>query len=210
MTDQDRDGAGRVLVAEDVEVISFKLTATLKGAGYEVDSATDGEQCLEKVDSFKPDLILLDLMMPKLHGIEVLRRLRANPETRHIGVIVCSAKGFKTEHTSATDLGTWDFLVKPIGRDHLLERVGGTGSCKRGLIAVYREQIPNAYCVHIGNGRVSDLCGALEADLAFAKDTLVPALDELGHPYIRFDTLHDVLAVLSKRPEPVDPVAVTR
>jgi 2-hydroxy-3-keto-5-methylthiopentenyl-1-phosphate phosphatase len=75
----------------------------------------------------------------------------------------------------------------------------GTGSCKRGLIASYREQTANAFCVHIGNGRVSDLCGALEADLAFAKDTLAPALDELDHPYMRFDTLHDVLAVFAER-----------
>lgn len=75
----------------------------------------------------------------------------------------------------------------------------GTGSCKRGLIASYREEYPDAFCVHIGNGRVSDLCGALEADLAFAKDTLAPALDELNHAYMRFDTLHDVLAVFSRR-----------
>jgi len=75
----------------------------------------------------------------------------------------------------------------------------GTGSCKRGLISAYREETPNAFCVHIGNGRVSDLCGALEADLAFAKDTLAPALDELGHAYVRFDSLHDVIATLSTR-----------
>jgi 2-hydroxy-3-keto-5-methylthiopentenyl-1-phosphate phosphatase len=74
----------------------------------------------------------------------------------------------------------------------------GTGSCKRSLIAAYRVDHPGAYCVHIGNGRVSDLCGALEADLAFAKDTLAPALDERGADYVRFDTLHDVLAVLSQ------------
>jgi 2-hydroxy-3-keto-5-methylthiopentenyl-1-phosphate phosphatase len=72
----------------------------------------------------------------------------------------------------------------------------GTGSCKRNLIGTYRAEHPGAYCVHIGNGRVSDLCGALEADLAFAKDTLAPALDELGEAYVAFATLHDVLAVL--------------
>lgn len=75
----------------------------------------------------------------------------------------------------------------------------GTGSCKRGLIAAYRAQHPDAYCIHIGNGRVSDLCGALEADLAFAKDTLAPALEEVGRAYLPFDTLHDVVAVLSDR-----------
>ena len=75
----------------------------------------------------------------------------------------------------------------------------GTGSCKRGLIGLYREQNPAAFCIHIGNGRVSDLCGALEADLAFAKDTLAPALDERNHPYLPFQTLRDVLAVVSER-----------
>lgn len=72
----------------------------------------------------------------------------------------------------------------------------GTGSCKRGLIAAYRDAHPGAFCIHIGNGRVSDLCGALEADLAFAKDTLAPALDEQGEAYVAFDTLHDVLDCL--------------
>lgn len=72
----------------------------------------------------------------------------------------------------------------------------GTGSCKRTLIGEYRDANPDAFCVHIGNGRVSDLCGALAADLAFAKDTLAPALEEKNHPYRAFDTLHDVLAVL--------------
>ncbi len=75
----------------------------------------------------------------------------------------------------------------------------GTGSCKRGLIGQYREENPDAFCIHIGNGRVSDLCGALEADLAFAKDTLAPALDRRSHPYLAFETLHDVLAVVSER-----------
>ena len=75
----------------------------------------------------------------------------------------------------------------------------GTGSCKSTLIGAYREKHPGTFCVHIGNGKVSDLCGAIEADLAFAKDTLAPAMDELGETYVAFDTLHDVLAVLRKR-----------
>lgn len=75
----------------------------------------------------------------------------------------------------------------------------GTGSCKRGLISSYRAEHPGVFCVHIGNGRVSDLCGALEADLAFAKDTLVAALEERGEDFVRFDTLHDVLDVLRQR-----------
>jgi len=74
----------------------------------------------------------------------------------------------------------------------------GTGSCKRGIIDEYRAANPGAFCVHVGNGAVSDLCGALAADLAFAKDTLAPALDERGEAYEPFGTLRDVIAVLER------------
>jgi 2-hydroxy-3-keto-5-methylthiopentenyl-1-phosphate phosphatase len=72
----------------------------------------------------------------------------------------------------------------------------GTGTCKRGLIAAHRKANPKAFCVHVGNGRVSDLCGALEADLAFAKDTLVDALRERGRSFVPFESLDDVRRVL--------------
>jgi 2-hydroxy-3-keto-5-methylthiopentenyl-1-phosphate phosphatase len=72
----------------------------------------------------------------------------------------------------------------------------GTGTCKRSLISAYRKKHPAAFCVHIGNGRVSDLCGAVEADLAFAKDTLVDALRARGRAFIPFTTLDDVRLAL--------------
>ncbi|MBW2418910.1 MAG: alpha-galactosidase [Deltaproteobacteria bacterium] len=74
----------------------------------------------------------------------------------------------------------------------------GTGSCKRGIIDAYRAATPGAFCVHVGNGAVSDLCGAVAADLAFAKDTLAPALDERGEAYEPFESLHEVVAVLER------------
>lgn len=77
----------------------------------------------------------------------------------------------------------------------------GTGSCKRGIIRRYRLDHPGAFCVHIGNGRVSDLCGAFEADLAYAKDTLGPALRSHGEAYVEFDTLNDVVDDLVRRLE---------
>lgn len=73
----------------------------------------------------------------------------------------------------------------------------GTGICKRGLIAAYRRAHAGAYCVHIGNGRVSDQCGAVEADLAFAKDTLAIALAERGHDFVPFEDLDDVREALA-------------
>jgi 2,3-diketo-5-methylthio-1-phosphopentane phosphatase len=73
----------------------------------------------------------------------------------------------------------------------------GTGNCKRGRIEAYRAQHPGITIVHVGNGRVSDLCGALAADVAFAKGSLADVLERRGEPYQRFDTLHDVVASLA-------------
>jgi 2,3-diketo-5-methylthio-1-phosphopentane phosphatase len=74
----------------------------------------------------------------------------------------------------------------------------GTGCCKRHWIETQRQATPSSYCVHVGNGRVSDLCGAETADLAFAKDTLAPALEARGVPYEPYATLYDVVAALDR------------
>jgi 2-hydroxy-3-keto-5-methylthiopentenyl-1-phosphate phosphatase len=73
----------------------------------------------------------------------------------------------------------------------------GTGNCKRGRIEAYRRQHPSALVVHIGNGRISDLCGALAADVAFAKGSLAEVLAQRGQPFERFETLHDVVSGLA-------------
>jgi len=74
----------------------------------------------------------------------------------------------------------------------------GTGSCKRGLISAYRRANPGAFCVHVGDGHVSDLCGALTADLTFAKDSLATALERCGQAFLPFETLHDVREELER------------
>jgi 2-hydroxy-3-keto-5-methylthiopentenyl-1-phosphate phosphatase len=78
----------------------------------------------------------------------------------------------------------------------------GTGTCKGTIISAWRTAHPGAFCVHIGNGRVSDLCGARAADLTFArkseKDTLAPALEERGEPFVGFETLFTVVEVLER------------
>ncbi len=114
---------GRILIAEDIQVIALKHSAALKQAGYEVQVAEDGEECLKKAKSFRPDLILLDIMMPKKHGVEVIERLRANPQTKDVGVIVCSAKDFGTEQIKMAEMGAYDFLVKPLDPSDLVAKV---------------------------------------------------------------------------------------
>jgi len=75
----------------------------------------------------------------------------------------------------------------------------GTGTCKRSIIEAHRRAHPGSFCVHIGNGRVSDLCGGEAADLVFAKDSLAPALADRGVAFEPFETLYDVVAGLDAR-----------
>ncbi len=73
----------------------------------------------------------------------------------------------------------------------------GTGTCKGGILRAYRAERPGTHLVHVGNGRVSDTCGALAADTVFAKDTLADSLEDRGAPFVRFATLHDVIPHLA-------------
>lgn len=114
---------GRILIAEDVESVASLMETWLVKQGYLVEVAMDGEQCLEKVATFKPALILLDLMLPKIHGMEVLRTLRENPATKGIGVIVCTAKHYKSDEDHSYELGAFDFLPKPFEIPEFLSAV---------------------------------------------------------------------------------------
>lgn len=113
----------RVLIAEDVHSIALLAKTVLVNRGFEVETTADGEECLSKAESWRPDLILLDLMMPKVHGMEVLRRLKTNPETRQIGVILCTAKRYKPDQDLALALGALDVLSKPFDKDQLVATV---------------------------------------------------------------------------------------
>jgi CheY-like chemotaxis protein/phosphoribosyl 1,2-cyclic phosphodiesterase len=114
---------GRVLVAEDMEENALVIRALLEEAGYRVETARDGEECLQRTNTFGPDLIILDLLLPRIQGLQVLQMLKSDPATRDIGVIICSAKDYRTEVKQAMELGAVDFLSKPIQQEELLSRV---------------------------------------------------------------------------------------
>lgn len=113
----------RVLVVEDVAALSTLMQTLLRNRGYVVETAEDGESCLEKARSFAPHLILLDIMIPKMHGIDVLKNLKQNEQTREIGVIVCTAKNFKTDLDQVRELGAVDVIIKPFEKDVFLHTV---------------------------------------------------------------------------------------
>ena len=114
----------RILVIEDVRAISHKLTEILRTEGFQVDIAEDGEAGLAKIAEFRPHLILLDLLMPKMHGIDVLKHLRTMPGGSEIGVIVSTTKDFTTERRVGQELGVFGWVRKPATREELLAEVG--------------------------------------------------------------------------------------
>ena len=115
--------AARILIVDDHEDNVELLRARLEAWGYATDSATNGKEALKKVEESPPDLILLDVMMPKLSGFEVCQRLRTDPVTRAVGVLMITALDQPTDVEKAVGAGTDDFITKPINKTELLLRV---------------------------------------------------------------------------------------
>lgn len=113
----------RILIADDDTPNADLLEAHLDGSGYETRIAANGEETIARAREWKPDLILLDVMMPKLSGFEVCRRLRADPATRDVGVLMVTALDQSTDVETAVESGTDDFITKPINKTELLLRV---------------------------------------------------------------------------------------
>ncbi|MDD3147334.1 MAG: response regulator [Candidatus Riflebacteria bacterium] len=120
---REEDFLNRVLIVEDEPDISDYLYETLSLSGYEVCQAYDGLEGLDKIREFKPNLLLLDIMMPKLNGIEVCRRIRANDDMRSLRVIIITAKGSLEEKLEGFEAGANDFIVKPFSSSELLARI---------------------------------------------------------------------------------------
>ncbi len=110
----------KILIVDDDPAILRLLSANLKARGYEVLTASNGEESLEAVQRDFVDLIILDLMMPKLDGVEVCRRIR---EWSSIPIIILSARGDEKDKVKCLDLGADDYLTKPFGIAELMARI---------------------------------------------------------------------------------------
>ena len=111
------------MVVEDTKPVSWLIDSVLRAEGVDVFIAEDGESGLNQVKDVQPDLIILDLMLPGIHGIEVLRRLKADPETHGMGVILCTSRHYKPDHDQALEMGAYGVLTKPFQRRSLLRIV---------------------------------------------------------------------------------------
>ena len=110
----------KILVADDEPQIRRALITALRGHGYEVVAAEDGEDALARLATWLPDVLVLDLVMPKVDGFEVLREVRTWSD---MPVIVLSARGREVDKVTGRDLGADDYLAKPFGIEELLARV---------------------------------------------------------------------------------------
>ena len=125
----------RILIVDDTRQNAELLEAHLDGHGYETRLAAHGEEALQLVAEWPADVILLDIMMPKLSGFEVCRRLRADPATANVGVLMITALDQPTDIERAVEVGTDDFVTRPINKTELLLRV-------QSLLAALAETTP--------------------------------------------------------------------
>jgi CheY-like chemotaxis protein len=109
----------RILIVDDEQDILATLQLILEMEGYAVDTASTGQQALEKISAIEPDLVLSDVMMPVMNGIELLKRLKAHPEHRAIPVIITSAGSIDAETLRGCDA----FLKKPVDLDVLMRTI---------------------------------------------------------------------------------------
>jgi two-component system, OmpR family, alkaline phosphatase synthesis response regulator PhoP len=113
----------RILVVDDEIYIVHILEFTLTMEGYEVLTAADGEEALCKIEEGRPDLVVVDIMMPKLDGYEVCRRIRQDEEFRDLPVIFLSAKGRPIDRQMGLEVGADDYIVKPFSPRRLVEKI---------------------------------------------------------------------------------------
>ena len=113
----------RILIVDDTRDILLVVARRLKSWGYEALTAESGEEGLKIIEEQKPDLVLLDIMMPRMKGRDVCARLRANPKTAHVAVIFLTALGLADHIKAGLDIGADDYIVKPFEPEELKERI---------------------------------------------------------------------------------------
>lgn len=113
----------RVLIVDDEPNIVLSLEFLMEQSGYAVAVARDGEEALAQIASVRPDLVLLDIMLPKMNGYEVCQKIRANPDWAGVRVLMLSAKGREVEVSKGLALGADGYVTKPFSTRDLIDQV---------------------------------------------------------------------------------------
>jgi two-component system cell cycle response regulator len=122
LSSEDLHGAKILLVDDNLQNLEL-IQAYLEGIPVEISTAVDGVEAIESIEANPPDLVLLDVMMPRMSGFEVCQKLKSNPDTRGIVVIMVTALHEVADYERAVESGTDDFLSKPVNKLELLTRV---------------------------------------------------------------------------------------
>jgi DNA-binding response OmpR family regulator len=117
--------ARRILIADDEPDIVTSLEFLMRGGDYEVRVALNGEEALRLAESFRPDVVLLDVMMPQRSGFEVCQKIRENPALRDVKIVMLTAKGRDVEKDRGLNLGANAYVTKPFSTKELMNTVRG-------------------------------------------------------------------------------------
>ena len=113
----------KVMIVDDTRTIRFQLREMLIKMKFDVVEASDGMDALTKIDTLKPHIVLMDIMMPKMDGIECCKRIKGNPETKHIKVVMVTAKGDYKKVNEAFKAHCDDFVTKPVQEKELASKL---------------------------------------------------------------------------------------
>jgi len=157
-----------VLAVEDDRDILELITFNLEREGYEVTGVTTGEDGVDAARTEKPDLVLLDLMLPGIDGLEVCRKLKGDPDTAHLPVIMVTAKGEETDIVTGLELGADDYGAKPFSPGVLIARIRAVQR-RRGRAEVTQEDVIKIDDITIHPGRHEVMIGGERVDLTFTE-----------------------------------------
>ncbi len=114
---------GKILVVDDEVNITQILEFSIGSEGYQVITASNGEEAIDKARNEQPDLIILDIMMPKIDGYEACRILKTSPLTKNIPVVLLTAKGREIDKKLGYEVGATDYIIKPFSPNRLIDRI---------------------------------------------------------------------------------------
>jgi len=112
----------KILIVED-NPVNMDIFQEIFEEDYQLEMVTDGQQALSVIDDYMPDLVLLDIMMPKMNGYEVCKHIRSNDKIKHVKVIMVSARAMESEQQKGIDAGADAYITKPFDENELLDKV---------------------------------------------------------------------------------------
>lgn len=117
----------KILIVDDSPTERYFLTDILVKNGFTVSTAENGEEALTKIKADRPDLILMDIVMPGQNGFQITRAIARDPETEHVPIFICTSKGQETDRIWGLRQGARDYLVKPVDPGELLSKIANLG-----------------------------------------------------------------------------------